>query len=114
MAGAALVEEKAGVKAPSRDGVASELVSKGAGAVTAAVGATKDNWHYIFIERGRQGGYTVRVKEKKALRIGARFAMKARPSAMPARPFLRPAVDENIEAIRDEVGKPIKAALESV
>lgn len=110
MAGASFVAEEARQKAPG-DGVAHELAKSTPKVVQAAVGPLKSKWFYRFAERGRGGGYVVRPRNAKALRIGERFARSARPSAMAARPFLRPAVDNNVDAIRNEVGRPIKAVL---
>ncbi len=112
LAGAAVIESAADVLAPSGGGMGSELRGRSKKRVKAAVGPLRQNWYWRFFETGTQP-HTIQPRKARALLIGGeQFATIANPRGMAARPFLRPAVDENVDEITTEVGKPIKRALD--
>lgn len=90
MAGAAVIEKAAKAKAPVKFGrlrrsITAEIKSKSYTFVTVRVGPGKEGFYGRFVELGTK--------------------------KMPAKPFLRPAFDENVQEARKEIRKVIKEAV---
>lgn len=81
------------------------------------MGPDKKHWFYQFYELGWRA-HTVKAKKKKFLKFegreGAVFMKAAEIPAGAARPFLRPALDENQEAIKAAVGEFLRSKLEAI
>lgn len=73
------------------------------------VGPTKDKWYYRFFESGT-AAHLVRPKKMKALKFGEQYAMRAKPGAMAAKPFLRPAIDEGKDRASAAAGEVFEDA----
>jgi hypothetical protein len=113
-AGAETVADLATARAPGK--IIYEM-GKGGGEVRASadVGPPKGKFYYAFFETGA-ATHAIKPKNKKALLL-AGGQIKARVSSHPGvakRPFLRPAVDENVDKIGTAVGAPIKTELDKL
>jgi HK97 gp10 family phage protein len=108
-AGAEVVERAAEGKAPG-PGIGTEPAGQAADSVTVAVGPLAEKWYYKFFETGT-GAHEVRPVEAEALRIGDEYAARAAAGGMAARPFLRPALDENEQAAAAAAGVVFRGVL---
>jgi HK97 gp10 family phage protein len=112
LAAAEVIEEAAESKAPGPN-IGKEVVKNSGTKVEVDVGPDKDHWYYRFVETGTSG-HEIRPATKQALLIEmTQFAARAEHPGMSARPFLRPALDENINDARDAAGREWKRALEA-
>lgn len=93
---------KAGVKA------AGEIVRKDASA-RAPVRTGKLSRNIILVEEDNKENPAVKIGPAKKVFYG-KFIERG-TSKMAARPFLRPALDENKDAIRQEIAKAMKEAI---
>ncbi len=75
------------------------------------VGPEKAKFYYGFFETGT-AAHLVLPREAQALKIGEEYAASAHPGGIPARPFMRPAVDEGKDAAGEAAGEVIKKAIE--
>lgn len=77
----------------------------------ARVGPNKDHWYAIFAEYGAKR-HTIKTTTKKVLADGsAVFGKEVNHPGVRKRPFVRPALDENIVAIRRKIGEVIARRL---
>jgi len=111
-AAAMVVEDAAKRRAPGSRDIRNRFAGRTKHESAYEVGPDKSKWYYRFFEKGR-GASRVMPKEKKALYAGGErpFAFADIPS-MAARPFLRPAIDENEEEAAAAAGLIWKRALE--
>lgn len=111
-AAAVVVEEAAEARAPGSRDIGKRFVGKTQHEASYKVGPTKSKWYYRFFETGR-GAYSAAPTKKQALYAGGErpFASTNIP-AMAARPFLRPAIDENEQEAALAAGVVWKKALE--
>lgn len=77
------------------------------------VGPDKAHYYYAFFETGTKTHW-VAPRRARALKIGDRYAAKAHPRGIAAKPFMRPAVDEGQDAISARVGEVVKRAIDKV
>lgn len=81
------------------------------------LGPDKKHWFYQFYELGWRA-HTIKAKKKKFLKFEGRealiFLKSANIPAGAARPFLRPALDENQETIKAAVGEALRSRLEAI
>ncbi len=104
LAGAKIVRDDASRRAPKRTGKLSESIevevkAKSRESVSVAVGPNKEAFYGKFIELGH------------ALVRGSKKAEKKVLGHVPARPFLRPAIDENEANVKRVVAEELKKAL---
>ena len=114
-AGATPVKEAAKDKAPQLSGdlsdkMTQETLEKSKTAVEVGVGPDKDTFWGLFIEFG-VGAHHVKHVVAQALQIEQGFAVSADIPAIPAQPFLRPALDENIDAAINAIAEEAKKVL---
>lgn len=112
VAGADIVHRQAEGDAPGDGiGVVQEVVGKTETSATVGIGADKDHFYLNIIESGR-AAYSIKPNGAKALLIDGEFASKATIPAAAGRPWLRPALDENVQSIIDEIGEEFWEAVE--
>ena len=107
-AGADVVVDKANQRLPS--GGVDKRQDRG---TEWSVGPSKEKWYLRFLETG-VSQFEIRPREVKALKLyplGGIYSRSATPGGFAARPFLRPAVDENIDEISNAVGNVLKRAI---
>lgn len=102
--GAKIIQEDASRRAPRRTGklaksIEIEVKEKSRNSVSVAVGPSKEAFYGKFVELGH------------AVVRGRRKAEKKVVGHVPAKPFLRPAIDENEDAVKRTVAETLKAAL---
>ncbi len=107
LAGARIVQEDASRRVSKRTGklarsIEVEVKEKSRGSVFVAVGPTKEAFYGKFVELGH------------ALVRGSKKAKKKVLGHVPARPFLRPAIDENEGKVKRAISNALRAALERV
>jgi len=107
LAGAKIIQEDASRRAPRRTGKLSQSIGIEVGdktrdKVAVDVGPTKEAFYGKFVEMGH------------ALVRGRRKAEKRVIGYVPPKPFLRPAFDTNIAAVKRAVASTLKAALRRV
>lgn len=111
-AGAQVIMDAANDQAPGPN-VRMETEEKTADSVTVAIGPDKDHWYYKFLESGAQpheiSSATALVFEGDS---GIVVTRAVAHTGMAARPFLRPAVDENEGKATEAVGDVIRRAVE--
>jgi HK97 gp10 family phage protein len=98
------------------NGIGKETAEKTDKVISVHVGVTQEKWYARFLETGTKP-HGIKAKRAGALRFfyfGSRTKIlkKVRHLGFAARPFLRPAVDENIYKIRKQFGEVIKKAIE--
>ena len=109
-AAAELVRAAAVPNAPGPSISTEKSDESGATSVTYDVGPDREHWYYRFAETGTQA-HQVTPGEARALRIDDRFVARVRHPGTAARPFLRPAIDENEQRAADAAGAVIRDAL---
>lgn len=109
-AAAEVVRDAAVPNAPG-PGIGKEKSEDTETVVSFHVGPDKAHWYYRFAETGAQA-HQITPRVARALWIEGRFVAGARHPGMPAKPFLRPASDENKPAASAAAGKVIREALE--
>jgi len=111
LAGAALIARAANERAPAPL-IQAEVAERGRGRVSVAIGPPEDRWYWRFLETGAQPhrirGRPLLVWEGPA---GPVFARRVAHPGMAAKPFLRPAFDEERERARDAVAERLRGAL---
>lgn len=114
-AGAKIIQDAANQAAPAPH-VEMETEEKTDDSVTIAIGPDDDHWYYRFAESGAQP-HEITPKTAGALAFegesGLVITQQVSHTGMAARPFLRPAADENEAKIKDAVGDVLKKAVES-
>jgi len=90
-----------------------ELRYLGGGRVIYDVGPDKAHFYYRFFETGT-ARHMVLPRRMKALKFGGRYAAKASAGGMAAKPFMRPAVDEGQDKVKDAMGDVLKKAVKGV
>ena len=115
VAGADVIFDQASSDAPGDGlGVVQELTDKTDDSATVGVGADKRHFYYNIIESGRVS-YQIQPSAADALLIDDEFAANADIPARAADPWLRPALDENVDAIIEEMGAAFwDAIMESI
>jgi len=89
-----------------------EPISKSAKRIEVGIGPSRREWYARLIETGT-GAHTVKRKRAKALNIGQMgFRALMQHPGMKARPFLRPALDENGDAAQAAIADEAKKALD--
>lgn len=114
IAGAETLIQAADSRAPAPGNILHETVDKSRKKVTVHVGPSSKKWYYRLLEKGLPAGRNrVRKSGLKALKmfIDGRVVYAKKTKGFPARPFLRPAVDERKEKISAEAGEIIKKAV---
>jgi HK97 gp10 family phage protein len=111
-----LVESEAQERLTSvQDAISQETINNAGKSVDVHIGPKSEKWYARFFETGTRP-HLVTPKNAGALRwydaSGAVIQPVVNVEGIPARPFLRPAVDENINDIRDEAGKVLKRAID--
>jgi HK97 gp10 family phage protein len=101
LAGAEIIREEAQRRAPG----SIEIVIEDKDDIT-LIGPDKEHWYARFLEYGTTG-HTVKSVEKKALEWDGIFAAISKPGGVSARPFLRPAFDENKQAVIEAIKKEL-------
>ena len=85
------------------------------GGVVMGIAPTRKTWYAVFLERGSRG-HSVTATSGKALRFigtsGVVYRRSIYTKGVAARPFMRPAADENHERIVDAVGDKARTILE--
>lgn len=85
------------------------------GAVVIGIAPTRKAWYAVFLERGTRG-HAVTATSAKALRFvgtsGVVYRRSIWTKGTKARPFMRPAADENHERIVAAVGDKARTILE--
>jgi HK97 gp10 family phage protein len=80
------------------------------------IGPTRQKWYYGLFETGVQP-HEIKAKHKPYLVFpgasGKVFAKSVRHPGMPAQPFLRPALLDDIEQTRDEMGQHLRTAIDN-
>ena len=114
-AGAEVIRDEARRRAP---GPEIELVMEREGArAEADIGPTREKFYYAFFETGSTP-HTIRAKVRKALRFpgaeGEQFARVVEHPGMPARPFLRPAIDERGDDAVKAAGGVLRKGIDEV
>lgn len=115
-AGAGLVTGAAAKNAPHRSGnlsdqIKQETLEKSDSAVEVGVGPDdREAFYGLFLELGVDAHH-VTPAVKKALQIEGGFAASADHQGIPAQPFLRPALDENIDAVVEAIGEELRELL---
>lgn len=113
-AGAKVLQSAANSRAPGPH-VETEVVETGADSVTVAIGPDKDHFYYQFFETGAAAhdikGRPLLVFEG---REGTVFTPGVKHPGMGARPFLRPAIDEQGDAAAKAAGDVLRAEIEKV
>lgn len=106
-----VVQEAANPNAPSPH-VELSRPKKVRGGVEISVGPDKEHWYHRFFETGA-AAHPIKARDKKALLFTDRetYRRVVQHPGMPAQPFLRPALDENENAVRDGFGDKVKAAI---
>lgn len=96
-AGAEIIQDAASQNAPGSisQAIVIEEDESGEGYL---IGPDDDHFYASFIEFGTTG-VTIKPTNRKALKFEGEYKALANPSGTPARPFLRPAYDENKEAV---------------
>jgi HK97 gp10 family phage protein len=113
-AGAKVIMEAANQQAPAPN-INMETEEKSADSVTIAIGPDKDHWYYKFAESGTQPHEITPATAGALVFEGAGGLVVTKEVAhtgMAARPFLRPAADENEGRATEAVGEVIKRAVE--
>jgi HK97 gp10 family phage protein len=79
------------------------------------IGPTRAKWYYGLFETGVQP-HEIKAKHKPYLVFpgssGTVRAQRVMHPGMPAQPFLRPALLNDVERTRDEMGQHLKAAID--
>jgi len=111
LAASRIIENAAEQKAPGPH-IEHEVVEDTATKVSVHVGPDKDHWYYRFFETGTSA-HLVKPVDRKAILIGG-DTMRAFAVAGPvtAKPYLRPAVDNNKNQAADAAGLVFKQVLD--
>ena len=112
-AGARLIDEIADGMAPGPH-IEHEVVARSDRSATAAIGPDKEHWYYRFAETGAKAHTITGSPLVFEGRRGTVFTGVVHHPGFGARPFLRPAMDGNVEKARDKVGGVLKRAVEAV
>lgn len=114
-AAAQVINDAAEEQAPGPH-IEQETTRKTPRRVVVGVGPDKKRWYYKFAEAGA-GAHDIRAKKKKALSFegqgGAVVVGGVRHPGQQARPFLRPAIDNNAGEATAAMGDRLKSAVES-
>ncbi len=113
-AGGGVIRKDANRRAPGPH-VETEISSPRMDRVRVDVGPDRDHWYYGIFETGATP-HTIRPKTRKMLRFQGEggdevFARAVQHPGMPARPFLRPALDERKDQAVDAVGDVLRSVL---
>lgn len=104
------VVDVANAKAPGPH-IEAEVVSATENRVTVAVGPDKEHWYYRFAERGAAAHEITGVPLIFEGRAGMIRTASVSHPGMAARPFLRPAMDEESGAAEAAMGATLRAAI---
>lgn len=115
-AGGGVIRSAADARAPSPGSVDTRtVVLSREGQVRVDIGPDKEHWYHMFFETG-VAAHEIRPKTARRLRfeVGGTevFARIVRHPGMPAKPYLRPALDENAGRAVDAVGNVLRGAVE--
>ncbi|HBV97777.1 MAG: hypothetical protein JL50_02950 [Peptococcaceae bacterium BICA1-7] len=108
MAGAEIVKQEAEARANGDPGIAIKIEDS-----TALIGPDKRHWKWRFIEYG-VGSHLIRPKRKEVLAnksAGEFFGEKVNHPGIAKKPFLRPALDENEDRIRQAIREELARVL---
>lgn len=106
-AAAEVVREAAAAKAPGPE-IGMEKVDK----TEYDVGPKKAKFYYAYFETGTNA-HTVTPRTRLALKWGGEnYSMRNVVRGVGARPFLRPAIDENVDRAGAAAGEVIRQAIE--
>jgi len=110
LAGARVIAGIANVRAPGPH-VEVEVLSRANNRAEVGIGPDRKHWYYLFSELGASP-HPITTTRRQALRFfgdeGDAFAPQVAHPGMPAKPFLRPAMDENKDQAVAEVGDTFK------
>lgn len=116
LVGAEVIRDEANRRAPGPH-IHAEVVRTTRHGAEAHIGPDKEHWYYRFFETGAQP-HPIRPRKKqgrKKLRfeVGGEevFAVAVQHPGMAARPFLRPAFDENSKRAADAAGRALRKKL---
>lgn len=110
LAGSEPVVDTANAKAPGPH-IEAEVLSATENRVTVAVGPDTEHWYYRFAERGAAAHEITGVPLVFEGRAGMIRTASVSHPGMAARPFLRPAIDEEQGAAKDAMGAVLRAAI---
>jgi len=109
-AGAEVIRSDAAGRAPGPH-VTMQVTRRDAKRVQVDIGPDRDHWYYQFAETG-SSPHRIKPNAKQALRFFAEgqgvIVRGVKHPGHSAKPFLRPAADENKERASSEVGRVIK------
>lgn len=110
--GAKIIQRSAISKAPGSIAQSIKIeIDTGAQIPMAKIGPDSDHWYAAFTEFGAKR-HTIKVKNKKVLSDGtAIFGKEVDHPGVQAKPFLRPAFDENEEAVKRKIHEVITRRL---
>lgn len=112
--GAKIVQTAADGAAPGPN-IKQEITLKTPSKVEACIGPDKAHWYYRFVETGA-GAHGISAKKAGAIAFegnqGLVITKSVAHTGMAARPFLRPALDNNQTQVRDAVGDEIKRTID--
>lgn len=115
LAGARIIQADANESAPSPR-VVKQLRMKGKETCEATIGPDFDHWFHLFLEYGTVAHeISPKAASVLALEIGSETGFSAghAVSGIAARPFLRPALDRNAEAVTNKAGDVIYEFIEA-
>lgn len=109
--GTRIGSDDANGRAPENDAVGVDILSRSTSHATVGVGISNKKWYLKFLETGTVA-HKISTKNANALVFEGSTGMvvikAVQHTGLSAKPFLRPAIDENIHRIVDEVGKAIR------
>lgn len=113
-AGAKVLRDAANNRAPGPH-IETEIVEADAASVTVAIGPDDDHWYYQFLELGA-APHDIQGRPLLAFEgdEGTVFTPGVSHRGMGARPFLRPAIDENEDAAVKRAGDVLRREIEKV
>lgn len=114
LAGSEVIREAAAAKAPGPD-VQMEVRESSPTIVRMAVGPGRESWTYVFFEFGAQP-HTITGQPLAFEGRDGRLVITSSVShpGMPARPWLRPALDTRQEEAIKEIGSRLRSEIEKV
>lgn len=117
-AGAQVVMDEANRNAPGPH-VISKVSKRRNDYAEVEIGPDKDHWYYQFFETGATAHEIPKKKSAGLLHFTGSggddvFTGKANHPGMPAKPFLRPAIDEHGDEARERAGAVLREVIEAV
>ena len=109
--GARVIDEAADAKAPGPH-IETEVTERTRTRATRDIGPDQEHWYYSLLERGVRP-HTIRGNPRLAFegREGTVFPREVQHPGFAARPFLRPAYDEQRDDAVKRVGEALKGAI---